>query len=161
MFVHLKQLYGLYKYVTVSPMPNLSRPSIFDMTGRAKWDAWSTAGKTYSRGEDAQQRYIEIARNLGWTEETVIETELEVQRADSEDIWDDESQRARSGGNGMGGAVSTMASSTKLEADESIHGLAVSNDIPSLTALLDKYPDTDLDGLDEFVSTHMCLSHYG
>ncbi|KAJ3507282.1 hypothetical protein NLJ89_g6389 [Agrocybe chaxingu] len=76
------ELYGLFKHLTVAPKPDVSRPSIFDMVGRAKWDAWDGAGKK--------------------------------------------------------------------AADFSIHGLALSNDVFGLTALLDGEPEIDVNALDEY-----------
>ncbi|KAG6853581.1 hypothetical protein C0991_003105 [Blastosporella zonata] len=146
------QLYGLFKYLTTSPAPSTPRPSIFDMTGRAKWDAWSSAGKTYALADDAENRYLEIARSLGWIEGSAVETPPQAEKPDPDSIWDDELQPRRGDGasGGMGGAVSTMMVSNS-EADESIHGLAVSDDASGLSELLQKHPDTDINELDEFV----------
>ncbi|KAF8078707.1 acyl CoA binding protein-domain-containing protein [Lyophyllum atratum] len=152
------ELYGLFKHVTVSPMPSSSRPSIFDMTGRAKWDAWSSAGEKYTTGQEAEYRYLEIARSLGWTEKTVIEQQPRPEQSDLGNIWDDESQ-PRSGGasGGMGGSVSTMTPLLE-EADTSIHGMAVSDDFKSLSELLEKHPETDVNGHDEFGYTPLHLA---
>ncbi|KAF5385254.1 hypothetical protein D9615_001450 [Tricholomella constricta] len=149
------ELYGLFKCVTVSPTPSTSRPSIFDMTGRAKWDAWNSVGKKYTAGQEAETRYLEIARSLGWSEETVIEQQPVVGQSDPDSIWDDDSQGGGSGG--MGGSVSAMAP-PEQEADGSVHGLAVSNDVAGLTELLEKYPETDINGLDEFGYTPLHLA---
>ncbi|KAG6332079.1 hypothetical protein ID866_7007, partial [Astraeus odoratus] len=55
-----QQLYGLYKFLTVSSLPQTSRPSIFDMTGRAKWDAWNNIGHTFGdRKAEAEKRYLD------------------------------------------------------------------------------------------------------
>lgn len=82
----LLKIYGLYKYATVSARPKPgSRPSMFDWTGSAKWDAWDgtlyditlypcnlsssvpqAAGKKYTSNEVVEARYIEIAQLLGW-----------------------------------------------------------------------------------------------
>jgi acyl-CoA-binding protein len=150
-----KQLYGLFKYVTVSTNPPTSRPSIFDMTGRAKWDAWNMAGKTYVSGTDAEIRYLDIARDLGWSEGTalVITEKQENEQRDGEDIWDKDEDGGSNGSGGVGGmgnTVSTMAPPPE-EIDGSIHGLAVSNDAVGITLFLEKYPDTDLNERDEFV----------
>ncbi|TFK41261.1 hypothetical protein BDQ12DRAFT_432381 [Crucibulum laeve] len=143
------ELYGLFKYITVARIPTTSRPSIFDMTGRAKWDAWSAADKKYEKEQDAEIRYLEIARSLGWTEGTAPTAKPQTQEEEEID-WDDGvPAKSGTGGGGMGLSVSSMAP-PKTEIDKSIHGLAVSNDVPGLTTLLELSPDTDLNALDEF-----------
>lgn len=150
-------MYGLFKYLTSSKSPTTSRPSIFDLTGRAKWDAWNAAGEKYEKGRDAESRYIEIARTLGWTE-GAPEARPVVDTAANDDIWDDVvdegASGSRSGGGGMGLSVSTMPVPPKVD-DRTIHGLAVSNDFAGLTALLVQHPETDLNELDEFVSSQL------
>jgi len=133
-----------------SKSPSTSRPSIFDMTGRAKWDAWTAVGKKYERPEEVEQRYLEIARTLGWTEQTKV-PEPKTPSTDK-DIWDkDEVSHASSGGGGLAVAVSSMAPPPKV-IDNSIHGIALSNDITGLKEILEAHPETDLNVLDEFVS---------
>lgn len=126
------------------------------MTGRAKWDAWAATGKKYENPVDAEERYLHIAHTLGWTEQTIVETKIDVppvsSTADEDDIWDnDEETKSRSGG-GMGLIVSSLAAPPPVF-DSSVHGLALSNDVSGLTALLERSPDTDLNALDEYVST--------
>jgi diazepam-binding inhibitor (GABA receptor modulating acyl-CoA-binding protein) len=54
-------LYKYYKQVTVGDC-NTSRPGMFDMAGKYKWDAWnSVKGMTT---EEAEQKYIELAREM-------------------------------------------------------------------------------------------------
>lgn len=54
-------LYGLYKQATVGPV-NTSRPGIFNMRDRAKWDAWKAVeGKTQ---EEAMNDYITKVKQL-------------------------------------------------------------------------------------------------
>ena len=137
------------------------------MTGRAKWDAWDAAGKKYDHAEDAERRYIEIARSVGWTETVVVEPSRPTQEGTSEsaieddedDIWDDDSAPRRSGGGGVGTSVSSMAKPEE-KFDGSIHGLAVSNDVSGLKFILDASPDTDLNALDEYVG-HVQLQSFG
>lgn len=120
------------------------------MTGRAKWDAWTAVGKKYERPEEVEQRYLEIARTLGWTEQTKV-PEPKTPSTDK-DIWDkDEVSHASSGGGGLAVAVSSMAPPPKV-IDNSIHGIALSNDITGLKEILEAHPETDLNVLDEFVS---------
>ena len=55
-------LYGLFKQASSGDVSN-ARPGMFDMRGRAKWDAWSTRkGLTQ---EDARTKYVELAKKLG------------------------------------------------------------------------------------------------
>lgn len=132
----------------------MSRPSVFDMTGRAKWDAWSTASKIYSCGEDAEARYLEIAHDLGWIEGTKPEIKSQGSKTDQEDIWDDDNdtspRRGPGASGGMGGFVSTMAPPPAQD-DHSIHGLAVSDDATGLSALLEQHPEINVNERDEYV----------
>ncbi|KAG5647647.1 hypothetical protein DXG03_009000 [Asterophora parasitica] len=148
--VEMAKLYGLFKYVTVSPAPSTSRPSIFDMTGRAKWDAWNSAAQKYTAKHDAEARYLEIAQELGWTGETVEKEPRKAGPSDPDSIWDDDSQSRSGTSGGIGASVSTMAPPEEEE-DGTIHGLAVSDDVTGIAELLAKHPEIDVNGLDEFV----------
>ncbi|XP_010255747.1 PREDICTED: acyl-CoA-binding protein [Nelumbo nucifera] len=54
-------LYGLYKQATVGPV-NTSRPGLFNMRDRAKWDAWKAVeGKSQ---EEAMSDYITKVKQL-------------------------------------------------------------------------------------------------
>lgn len=55
------ELYGLYKQATVGDV-NTDRPGLFDMKGKAKWDAWESRkglGK-----DDAEKQYIVVVKRL-------------------------------------------------------------------------------------------------
>jgi diazepam-binding inhibitor (GABA receptor modulating acyl-CoA-binding protein) len=55
------KLYGLFKQATVGDI-NIECPSIFNMTGRAKWAAWNEhKGKTM---EQAKTEYISVVDKL-------------------------------------------------------------------------------------------------
>ncbi|XP_076901747.1 acyl-CoA-binding protein-like [Bidens hawaiensis] len=54
-------LYGLFKQATVGPV-NTSRPGIFDLKGKAKWDAWK-AVEAKSK-EEAMTDYITKVKQL-------------------------------------------------------------------------------------------------
>lgn len=153
------QLYGLFKYLTTSATPSTTRPSIFDMTGRAKWDAWSSTGKKYSNMEQAEGRYIEIAKSLGWVEGITIEDEdadeVDLDALDDDDDDEPEVKQKGSRSNasesgGLGPAVSKAQPPAPVE-DHSTHGFAIDNDIAGLTALLEKNMNVDLNARDEFV----------
>ncbi|XP_059645432.1 acyl-CoA-binding protein isoform X1 [Cornus florida] len=54
-------LYGLYKQATVGPV-DTSRPGMFNMRDRAKWDAWKAVeGKSK---EEAMSDYITKVKQL-------------------------------------------------------------------------------------------------
>ena len=57
----LLELYGYFKQATVGDC-NTARPGMFDLKGKAKWDAWN-AQKGTSK-EDAEKKYIDIAKGL-------------------------------------------------------------------------------------------------
>ncbi|KAG5342168.1 hypothetical protein C0989_005349 [Termitomyces sp. Mn162] len=121
------------------------------MTGRAKWDAWNSASKNYTSVDDAENRYLDIAKSLGWVEGTAT-VPSQTEQSDPDSIWDDDSQTTQGGGasGGMGGTVSTMMISA-ADTDESLHGLAVSNDITALSELFQNHPEMDVNQFDEFV----------
>ncbi|KAI9335128.1 acyl-CoA-binding protein [Obelidium mucronatum] len=57
----LLKLYGYFKQGTVGDNTT-DRPGMFDLQGKAKWDAW-TANKGLSK-EDAQAKYIQYVKDL-------------------------------------------------------------------------------------------------
>ncbi|KAJ7071122.1 ankyrin repeat-containing domain protein [Mycena amicta] len=150
------ELYGLFKYITVSPLPSTSRPSVFDWAGRAKFDAWTAAGNTIGSRTEAETKYIAIAQSLGWKEgaSPVVQNE-------QEDTWDsdgEDSTKASGGGSGgFGTSVSAMSRPEAAE-DRSLHGLAVSNNLQTLTALVEQDPSIDLNARDEFGYTPLHLA---
>ena len=55
------KIYGLYKQATVGDV-NTSRPGMFNLTGKYKWDAWdSLKGKSK---DDAAAEYITLVEEL-------------------------------------------------------------------------------------------------
>ncbi|KAK0208108.1 acyl CoA binding protein-domain-containing protein [Desarmillaria ectypa] len=150
------ELYGLFKYVTVGASPSSSRPSIFDMTGRAKWDAWNASGKKWSTAEHAEARYLELAQSLGWAEGSQLEAPKAEQKSDDDDIWDDDNTAPKLG-QGLGITVSSMAGPVEVVGND-LHGLAVSNQIAKLDALVNEEPRLDLDAQDEYGYTALHLA---
>lgn len=146
-----QQLYGLFKFVTVSHTPNTSRPGLLDFAGRAKWDSWQEQGKKYSTQPDpdgaAQARYVEIAKSLGW--------KLGVDADDSAYVHNEDSGKVSVKGvvTGTGVSVSTM-STPKCGIDDSgtIHGLAIAGDDQTLKRMLEANPSLNINQKDEFVS---------
>ena len=57
----LLELYGYFKQVTVGDV-NTSRPGMFSIKERAKWDNWETR-KGISK-EDAEKAYIKLVEEL-------------------------------------------------------------------------------------------------
>ena len=57
----LLQLYGLYKQATVGDATG-SRPGMFDMVGRAKYDAWAKLKKTSK--DEAMKQYVALVQSL-------------------------------------------------------------------------------------------------
>ncbi|KXN83651.1 Acyl-CoA-binding domain-containing protein 2 [Leucoagaricus sp. SymC.cos] len=161
------ELYGLFKTVTVGSTPTTSRPSIFDITGRAKWDAWNAAGKKYSDVHEAESRYLEIAKGLGWDEtQRPLLTKSGKGKGkggsiegEEGDIWDseDDSSAPQKSSGGLGLSVSTMAR-TEETSEQTLHGFAVDNDAKGLEDLLAVAPDLNLNELDEFGYTPLHLA---
>jgi diazepam-binding inhibitor (GABA receptor modulator, acyl-CoA-binding protein) len=60
--VTLLQLYALYKQSTEGDVQG-SRPGVFDMVGRAKYDSWAKLKGTTS--DDAMGQYIALVAKLG------------------------------------------------------------------------------------------------
>jgi acyl-CoA-binding protein len=58
---NLLQLYALYKQATEGDAKG-SRPGLFDLTGRAKYDAWT--GKKGLSGDKAMQAYVDLVEKL-------------------------------------------------------------------------------------------------
>jgi diazepam-binding inhibitor (GABA receptor modulator, acyl-CoA-binding protein) len=57
----LLELYGLYKQATEGDVSG-SRPSILDLKGRAKYDAWSR--RKGLSGEEAVKKYVALVGKL-------------------------------------------------------------------------------------------------
>lgn len=55
------KLYALYKQATVGKC-STSKPGVFDLVGRAKWDAWNTLGDMPK--EKAQEEYSSVVEKL-------------------------------------------------------------------------------------------------
>jgi len=57
----LLELYALYKQATVGDC-NTDKPGMFDMKGKAKWEAWN--GKKGISQADAETQYIAKVKSL-------------------------------------------------------------------------------------------------
>ena len=121
------------------------------MTGRAKWDAWDAAGKKYNVSREAEIRYLDIARSLGWSESVGDESPTDSEDVDLEHLSDGEDAPAKTAAAGLGLSVSSMPR-PKVATDKTLHGMVLACDVPGLVSLLDKLPNMDLNALDEYVS---------
>ncbi|WVO18304.1 hypothetical protein L204_106019 [Cryptococcus depauperatus] len=89
------EIYGLYKYITTGQGPTTPRPSFFYPAPQAKWDAHHLYANTYLAGGDnsreksmqkAMQRYMEIARQVGWDGSLEDDVDLDNLSDDGEEI---------------------------------------------------------------------------
>ena len=138
--------------MTVSYIPNIPRPGIFDFTGRAKWDSWQEQGERYSTSPDpdsaAEERYLEIAKLLGWSPGAVAE------RGSLDSDTDGDGGSTKGIITGTGVFVSTMSTPKGDISDDlgTIHGLAIAGDTQRLGEMLKANPSLDINQKDEFVS---------
>lgn len=162
------ELYGLFKYLKVASKPQGPRPYIFDMTGRAKWDAWKAASDTYENNSHAAaERYRAIAQELGWkpgssTLSNVPGKQSEGGGADGS-VQNDSASSESSGGAGSAGGMGTSVSllvnpGPDLDEAQTLHGLAISGDAKKLTAFLLANPAIDINARDEFDYTALHLA---
>jgi len=146
------ELYGLFKMLTVAPSPNTPRPSFFDPTGRAKWDAWMRATQTYEgRPSDAERQYLDIARSLGWIEGSPA----------AGAAADDETEgQHHGGGTGLGASVSVMSRPTPADLGDSsrLHEYAMRGDVVALSAFLSADEGADINVRDEYGYTALHLA---
>jgi hypothetical protein len=116
------------------------------MTGRAKWDAWNLASETYEgRPSEAEHRYLDIARDLGWKEGC----------APAAATSETEERATGGGGSGMGVSVSVMSSPPEDEGESAtgLHAYAMRDDVVAMSAFLQAGEDgLDIDARDEYVS---------
>jgi len=138
--------------LTVAPSPNTNRPSFFDISGRAKWDAWKLAAETYEgRPSEAEHRYLDIATSLGWEEGSPAATTEE----------GDERPERSSGGMGVGVSVSVMSPPPVDEqATTGLHSHAMGDDVAATSAFLDASQDLDIDARDEYVSSWLFATRW-
>ncbi len=137
--------------LTVAPSPNTTRPLFFDISSRTKWDAWELAGKTYeARPSEAEHRYLDIARDLGWKEGAPIAVASEAEERAAE----------RGGGSGMGVSVSVMSSPQEDEDATGLHAYAMRDNVAVMSAFLQAGESLDIDARDEYVSQASQLSRF-
>lgn len=139
----------------------MSRPSIFAFEGRAKWDAWKSAGEVWGgREADAEARYKDIAASLGWKHgETASGPSPPSPTA--EDLLSRDGNSLSSDDGGMGLRVSSMSApfpDVGLESEPpSLHGLAIAGDLAKFLAFLDDHSGVNLNEKDEYVNVHVSV----
>lgn len=131
------QLYALFKCATIGLQPTGTRPAFYEMTARAKHDAWQRIGEelggsSVNSRDEARSRYIALARSLGY------------QSLDA-------GQR-RNGAQGMV-AVSTMASDEPEESRSELHALAIAGDVQGIRRLAPR--DVDVRDAHGFTALHL------
>ncbi|KAG9047917.1 hypothetical protein FS842_000532 [Serendipita sp. 407] len=165
------ELYALYKMITVSRHPNVTKPSIFDMTGRAKWDAWDKAGKEYSQVDTGtlQEKYLDRCKELGWVpsastttlNKQVEPTRVALQEENLDSIdWDapdDQLGGQKRSDKSMGKNVSVLQEEDVEIDPKTPHGLAILGDEGRLETLL-QLGGVDINQRDEFGYTALHLA---
>lgn len=135
----------------MAPFPNTTRPSFFDISGRAKWDAWKLASETYEGrpSEEAEHRYLDIARDLGWKEGAPVAVTSETE---------EQAAAERGGGSGMGVSVSVMSPPPQEDEESAsrLHAYAMREDVAAMSAYLQAGEGLDIDARDEYVSV-LCV----
>jgi hypothetical protein len=140
--------------LTVAPSPNTTRPSFFDISGRAKWDAWALASKTYEgHPSDAEQRYLDIARSLGWEDPAIAAAAAAAATTAVTDKTEEQTEMS-GGGTGMGVSVSVVSPPSPEDegAACSLHSCAMGDDVAATSAFLRDSEDLDINARDEYVS---------
>jgi hypothetical protein len=99
---------------------------------------------------EAEHRYLDIARDLGWKEgaPTAVASETEELAAE------------RGGGSGMGVSVSVMSSPQEDEDATGLHAYAMRDDVAAMSAFLHAGEGLDIDARDEYVSQASQLSRF-
>lgn len=125
------------------------------MTGRAKWDAWRNIGKKYAKhGAEAERRYLEVARELGWVPGFGVASNPQEGEVWDEDLGVSVSLSSTAGGGGMGGSVSAMAALGSDDTGEQVlHGFAIQGNVNKITRFLVENPLVDVNQRDEYVGS--------
>ena len=143
--------------LTVATSPNTSRPSFFDIAGRAKWDAWMLAAQTYEgRPSEAENRYLDIAQSLGWKEDSSMATSAAAAAAADDETEEGQEERGSGGGSGMGISVSIISPPILDEVGDSsgLHGYAMRDDVAAISVFLSANEGADINVRDEYVSLY-------
>jgi len=126
------------------------------MTGRAKWDAWTSLEKKrgFTAAAQAEARYLELCKELGWAPDTAAIYVTQTEEGKEGEIdWDapDDLNLRPAGVGGMANAVSVLQQEEDEPLDLStLHGVVLAGDLRQLKAM--EKGQIDLNALDEFVS---------
>ncbi|KAI4131530.1 MAG: hypothetical protein LQ338_001164 [Usnochroma carphineum] len=61
----LLELYSLFKQGTQDPpFAEAPKPGMFDLTGKAKYNAWQKVADSGMKPEEAQQKYVKLVNSL-------------------------------------------------------------------------------------------------
>lgn len=116
------------------------------------------------RSEEAEEKYKDIARSLGWT--PGVEQEMPVH--DTRELTVEElllqeyNESSNEGDGGMANSVSIMAQPDEdINEEPTVHSYVVSGDLSGLQDLISTNPSVDLNALDQFVSfTELSILHF-
>lgn len=134
----LLRLYALYKQASEGQC-STSRPGVFSLTARRKWDAWQALGDMLQA--DAARGYVELLSQLepGWREET----------------------RGSRGRGGAGGAVFSRLAAPEDDREEEggdalpLHAAAMSGDCQGVEAALAAGADVDARDAEQATALHL------
>lgn len=141
---------------------------MLDFTGRAKWDAWKATKEKYGdRATEVEERYLEIATELGWDGERSQpaggQEPLDNTVEGEDSIWDTDDAPQQGGGiSGLGISVSTVSYDDDEDTREegTFHNYAVSGNTEELEAYLVSHPDTQVNEIDEYVRATLLNNGY-
>ncbi|KAG9296817.1 hypothetical protein G9A89_002214 [Geosiphon pyriformis] len=102
------KLYAYYKSSTIGPC-NTSKPSLFEFTARAKWEAWKETGEMSQ--EEAMTRYIDIVEqaNIGWKKNRETSDDSEESETDEEQEKEEAKNATSNRNNFHGVSVSKLS----------------------------------------------------
>ena len=126
------------------------------MSGRAKWDAWSSLGDKhrFTAASQAEARYLELCKELGWVPDAANMYISQTRKEEEGEIdWDspDDPNPRPVGVVGMANSVSVLQQEEEEPLDlNTLHGVVLAGDLERLKAM--EKGQIDLNALDEYVS---------
>ncbi|WRT68912.1 uncharacterized protein IL334_005894 [Kwoniella shivajii] len=139
------ELYGLFKFISTSAGPPGGRPSIFSPTPRAKYDAWvAQLSKYASAGENginaARDRYVVIAKEIGWSGDNDDDEEVDLENLDTEPSAIRKDKGKSQQDNPIGGVKVSVMSEEGEQGDTNspLHDAVIANRLEEVRALIKK-----------------------